>query len=173
MNIEKIAAFASIALIASGLGAWGANLVNGDIALKREISELKSEFKGLQAKFSSQNLSIDEVSNGVEELKKQLVWETPSLVQGWTNREGTFRRFSYAKSQDGWVHLRGVISGDAFYKHIFILPPGFRPKETETFGSISDQLVGRVDVQPDGKIIPKKGAKTWITLSGIKFYVGE
>ena len=57
-----------------------------------------------------------------------------SLTNGWTT-VGTSPVPSFGKDTNGFVHLRGRIRAGTLGSSAFNLPSGFRPAETESFGT--------------------------------------
>ena len=98
-------------------------------------------------------------------------WTTMTpLGGGWQAFPG-FSTPAYTKGTDNIVTLKGLLrlgtatSGTV----IFTLPSGFRPKETLLIPNISNQLIGRVDINENGQIIFRNGSNTWFSLDGISF----
>lgn len=78
---------------------------------------------------------------------------------------------AYTKGTDGLVTLKGLLRlGTATPGTvIFTLPAGFRPKETVLIPNISNQLIGRVDINASGQISFQLGSNAWFSLDGISF----
>ncbi len=106
----------------------------------------------------------------------------------WSNWDSGFNHNSAAfyKDQFGVVHLKGLVKakdgsvgqcaaveGDLT---IFQLPAGYRPARREVHVAISNEQLGRVDIDSDGTVsagvaTPNTvaNAKGWLSLDGITF----
>lgn len=78
----------------------------------------------------------------------------------------------YWKDPLGWVHLRGMIKNGTLGVGAFTLPPGLRPPGQTVHFALSNNAVGRVDVHPEGTVMPMSpSSNLWISLFGIHFKV--
>lgn len=94
----------------------------------------------------------------------------PAFANAWVAFGGTDQVPAFWRDPFGWVHLRGVAKNGTVGSSLGTLPPGFRPPANERFVVISNDAVGRVDVEPDGDVIPKSPSNnTYVSLSGIRF----
>lgn len=88
----------------------------------------------------------------------------------WANFGGGWGVAAYYRDILGWVHLRGIISSGTVGQSALTLPPGYWPAVNETFSVISNNAIGRVDVQTNGQVIPQSpSSNIWVSLSGIQF----
>jgi hypothetical protein len=100
-----------------------------------------------------------------------------SFLNGWSNFGG-WQMAQYRKIGDE-VRLRGLVAGGTFGATVglmFYLPVGFRPPLGEIFGvDVANSVQGRVEVQPDGRVIAwgtaASGSNAYLSLSGIVFSV--
>ena len=103
----------------------------------------------------------------------QAAWANVTFDTGWTDYDATnYYPASYFKDSFGVVHLRGLTkrtSGST--TKMFTLPSGFRPTKNVIFGSISSNLVARVDSDSSGAFFLGAGgvATDWVALDGITF----
>ncbi|MFC5611269.1 phage tail spike protein [Metabacillus niabensis] len=89
---------------------------------------------------------------------------------GWTDYDTVnYIGASYTKSADGFVKLRGMVTGGAVGTVIGTLPVGCRPLRIEVFPVQTSSGEGRVDVQSNGYVILRSGGTGWVSLSGIEF----
>jgi hypothetical protein len=93
---------------------------------------------------------------------------------GWTNYGATFAPAAYTKTDDGFVHLRGLIRGgtSSGTAMAFVLPAGYRPVVgTELFvvATAPDGTAGRIDVQTSGNVVMTKVSSAWMSLAGVSF----
>lgn len=101
-------------------------------------------------------------------------WQTPTLLNGWTNYGTFLNAAGYWKDSFGVVHLRGVIRNGTSGSFIFVLPSGYRPPIRELLPSISTSSGGiftlaRVDILSTGEIQHMSGGTEYITLDGLTF----
>lgn len=94
----------------------------------------------------------------------------PPYQNSWVNFGSGWQDGGYWRDPLGWVHLRGLVKSGTVGSALATLPPGFRPKLSETFIVSSNSATGRVDVQADGQIIPQApSSNTYVSLSNIRF----
>jgi hypothetical protein len=107
----------------------------------------------------------------------------------WQNFDaGTFNAAAFTRDRSGFVHLKGLVkavskgvgdqacgasNGIADY-YIFFLPPGYAPAQQEVHATLSNHVLGRVNVFADGGVsfeFPTtwSDAHQWIVLDGISF----
>lgn len=98
-------------------------------------------------------------------------WTTMTPLGGSWQAYPGFTTPSYTKGTDGLVTLRGLLRLGSTTPGtvIFTLPTGFRPKETLLIANISNQSVGRVDINANGQISFQLGSNVWFSLDGISF----
>lgn len=102
-------------------------------------------------------------------------WHAVTFLNGWTNYGSGWATAAYTITEDGWVHLKGLVKGGDITKALFQLPAGYRPVEIHMFApKINGAGVGRLDVRTDGTVMngfPTDGniSATWTSLSGISF----
>lgn len=95
------------------------------------------------------------------ELRSSVDWVFVTAFQnGWTNQgqppQASFKRIG------SWAVVRGFISGGTMGAAAFTLPVGFRPTIGQLGPSwgedaIATELLGRVDVNTDGSVVPVVG----------------
>jgi hypothetical protein len=94
----------------------------------------------------------------------------PAFVNSWVNFAAGWQVAGFWRDPLGLVHLRGLIKSGTVGSTAFTLPPGFRPSVSETFATISNGAVGKVDVITDGTVVPTTPSNnTYVSLSGIQF----
>ena len=94
----------------------------------------------------------------------------PAFTNSWTNFGSNWAPASFWRDPLGFVHLRGLIKSGVVDSAAFTLPPGFRPKVNEVFGTVSNAAIGRVDVLTDGTVVPAAPSNNaWVALGGIHF----
>lgn len=97
----------------------------------------------------------------------------PAFQNSWVNYGGwgdaAFRRIGNV------VFLAGLIKDGSIGASAFTLPVGFRPSarvgmaSAELYGTIGNSAIGRVNVYPDGRVVPDLGSSGWYALAGISF----
>lgn len=94
----------------------------------------------------------------------------PAFENSWVNYGSGWQEAGYWRDPLGWVHLRGLTKSGTVGSPMFTLPPGFRPKLSETFIVSSNSATGRVDVQSDGKVIAQSpSSNAYVSLSNVRF----
>jgi hypothetical protein len=97
-------------------------------------------------------------------------WHAASLQNKWVNYGSGYNNAAYTLTDDGWVHLRGLVKNGTLDAAIFTLPVGYRPPARELLGvSTSTDVHGRIDVMSDGKVVATTGSNAWISLDGLLF----
>lgn len=102
-------------------------------------------------------------------------WHAPSLLNGWVNYGSSFPPAGYTITEDGWVHLRGLIKSGDVTKVIFNLPAGYRPVFQHIFSvKITGKDAARLDVKTNGDLIGGAAADApvstaWTSLDGVSF----
>lgn len=128
-----------------------------------ESDDLNQNFKDL-----AEGTGINEVV--ARHVEAQQDWVALSLKNSWVTYSNDWTTGSYWKDSQGFVHLTGLVKNGS--GNIATLPAGYRPAIREVYHVItSGEVEGRVDVYPDGEIVPSAiASNTWVTLSGITFY---
>lgn len=94
----------------------------------------------------------------------------PAFTNAWVNFDGGWGPAAFWRDPLGIVHLRGLIKNGTVGQPVFTLPPGFRPAVNETFSTISNGAVGRVDVTTDGLVTAQApSSNIYVSLSGLTF----
>lgn len=94
---------------------------------------------------------------------------SPPFENSWVYYGGGWQEPGFWKDPLGFVHLRGMMKSGTLTTAAFTLPPGFRPDKGEIFNAVTDTGSGRVDVLPDGTVVPQSGGTGFVSLSGIYF----
>jgi hypothetical protein len=98
-------------------------------------------------------------------------WQTPTLLNAWTNLGGGFNTTEYYIDKESVVHLKGIVKNGTIGTVIFSLPVGYRPTAQYVFTVISGTGFGRVDVASNGDVIVGSGNNSGVSLDGISFRV--
>ncbi len=96
----------------------------------------------------------------------------PAFANSWIKYDTTYNPPHFWKDPWGNVHVRGLIKSGTLGVAAFILPQGYRPEYRQLFASISNDTLGRIDVTPDGQVIPMVTAgatNAWYSLDTINF----
>ncbi len=99
-------------------------------------------------------------------------WTSPSgnYQNGWMPYGDGYNSFGYFKDRCGIVHLRGLVKNGSIGQSIFTLPNGYWPENREIHCvRTHPQDSARVDILPNGQILPVSGSPPWISLDGISF----
>jgi len=122
-------------------------------------------------------LTVAHAANGTHNIIAS-VWRTvgatgePAFSNSWVLFGSVYEAPAFYKDMNGRVHLRGMTSGGSpIPGAIFTLPVGYRPALRETFATVSNGALGRIDVYPDGQVRAELGSNAWFNLSGASFSV--
>jgi glycerol-3-phosphate acyltransferase PlsY len=98
-------------------------------------------------------------------------WTAPSLLNSWVNLGGAYSVAGYFRDTLGMVHLRGVIAaGSVWTAVMFVLPVGYRPSYEAVFPVVSNNALGRLDIDTSGNVFMSgAGSTAWVSLDGISF----
>ncbi|MEF2156387.1 glycosyl hydrolase family 28-related protein [Luteimonas sp. FXH3W] len=99
-------------------------------------------------------------------------WITPTYLNSW-GQQTSYTAVGYMKDENGWVHLRGMLLGGAVPDALFTLPAPYRPPTIAVFAAESSNGASRIEVHPDGNVLPVVAAGNNPSLDGIRFYVGN
>ena len=96
------------------------------------------------------------------------------MGNGWTAYGTFYATPQYTKSPDGIVTIKGLIKGGTATNLTWMakLPPGYRPKKTLAFSTVSGAGEARIDVGESGYLVFRSGDAGWMSLSNIS-YVAE
>lgn len=106
-------------------------------------------------------------------------WQTPTLVNGWSNLGG-YQSARYVLEDSKLVRIEGAITGGttAAGTTLFTLPTGYRPAADQIFTCYTGQPAAAeraisIYITTAGvvKIDGGFAAQTWISLSGIAFRI--
>jgi hypothetical protein len=100
----------------------------------------------------------------------------PTLLNSWVNFAGGFDVAAYWRDSSGVVHLEGLIAAGAtaLGTTLFVLPAGYRPPLRNVNATISNGVLARVDVLPDGSVVTDSGVSAaWLSLAGITFRAAQ
>ena len=98
-------------------------------------------------------------------------WIAPSLINSWANYGAGYENAGYYKDSQGMVHLRGLIRTGTIGTVAFVLPAGYLPSINILFTTLSNSILGRVDIDTSGNVRPNAGNSAWISLNKISFRV--
>lgn len=94
----------------------------------------------------------------------------PAFVNAWVNFGGSYEGAGYLRTVDGFVRLFGVIKSGTVGNSAFTLPPGYRPTTLKTLPTLSNNAIGRVDIDTAGVVTPQTpSSNVWVVLDGLTF----
>lgn len=99
----------------------------------------------------------------------QQAYRPAVYLNGWVDFSISYYGASYFKDANGFVHLRGLLKSGTMAASAFSLPAGYRPGNNTVYCVISNNAIGRVDVQANGDVLMAAGSNLWISLDGITF----
>lgn len=117
----------------------------------------------------SNNYSLNRANHGGIDTVE--AWITPVLQNGWEIFSPD-NALGYRKLPDGTVELKGLtkkVNTSTDGQAIFTLPVGYRPQDYKVFIAISNNGVGRIDIDTNGNVAFQLGSNSWISLNNIRF----
>lgn len=114
---------------------------------------------------------LDEELSRLEATLSAPKFIAPTLLNSWVNYGAGWAVAGFYMDGLGRVHLKGLVKSGTTTAGttIFTLPKGYRPAESLVFVIVSNDLVGRVDVYPNGNVAIVVGSATWLSFNGISF----
>ena len=98
-------------------------------------------------------------------------WQDVTFENSWVNFGSTFNDAQFRSIGDKQVQLRGIVKdgtvGSGF--PVFTLPEGFRPVKDYIFPVVSNNALGRIDVEDTGGVEVVIGSNVFVSLDGILF----
>jgi hypothetical protein len=107
----------------------------------------------------------------------QEAWKDATYHSGWRHHAPGWNPAGFMIDSMGFVHLRGLVAGTVAgvvidrdpYSVIFTLPAGYRPPFREVYCVQSADILGRLDITPEGQVYVIRGNTHWLSLDGITF----
>ena len=97
-------------------------------------------------------------------------WTTATLTNGWVNYGYGYNNAAYRKIGK-IVTLRGMVKSGTMGVSIMTLPTGYRPVASCILTTLSNNVIGRVDINSAGVVVALVGTNNWISLDGISFSI--
>lgn len=97
-------------------------------------------------------------------------WIVPTFTNSWVNYGSTHAVVGFRRHK-GFVILKGLMKSGTLGVPAFVLPEGYRPAEQLLFPTISNALIGRIDIFANGDVVPSQSTNAWVTLSHISFFI--
>lgn len=123
-----------------------------------------------------QNISVIDRRLKTLEVEVRPDWRDAELKNGWLAYGNGFDNPGFYKTDNGLVSLRGVIASGTVTSGtvLFTLPAEYRPENANMFVTVSNagasDIIGRVDVMPNGDVVIQDGGNTFLSLDGVHFY---
>lgn len=96
-----------------------------------------------------------------------------SFSNSWVDSGATYYSARYMKDPHGIVRLAGRIKDGTIGSAAFTLPTGYRPAYTLQFAVLSNNDIGKIQVNSDGEVTPASPAvNTWVQLDNVAFFAG-
>ena len=111
-------------------------------------------------------------------LQYQTSWTSATYDATWTTYASEWGPAAYYRTNDGMVHLRGLVkrtSGSG--TTVFTLPAGYRPPHKHLLMTVGSGGIARVDVGTDGAVVfvsslsGTVSVTDWLSLNDLKFSV--
>lgn len=90
-------------------------------------------------------------------------WTTPTLLNSWVDY-GLGRQAVRYKKTGGQVEIQGVLKSGTIASPAFTLPAGYRPASGLMWAANANDAIGRLDIEPDGDVIPSFGSNVWFSI---------
>ena len=113
----------------------------------------------------SDNFDSNDVVSQTEYDSYDSGWIYPTFKNGWVNYDGSYGYTRYRKINNV-VHIEGLIMSGTISTTLpcFILPEGMRPQHRLLKATLSNSVVGRLDIDTDGYVIPHSGSNIWYSV---------
>jgi hypothetical protein len=119
------------------------------------------------------NIVGEQVDKLTDRLTGKLIWQEPDLKNDWVKYEEPHGGIKYAKTNDGMVHLMGMAKDGKDNKKIFELPKKYRPKNTLFMPIVTyGDKMARCKINQNGEVEVSNSNSTWVSFSGVSYYVG-
>ena len=86
------------------------------------------------------------------------------FLNSWVNFASGNATAAYRKDGEGTVHIKGLVKSGTIGQPIFTLPVGFRPLLDHNIATISNEAVGRLEIEADGDVVPAIGDNTFFSI---------
>lgn len=99
-------------------------------------------------------------------------WVAPTLLNSWVNYGGVYQTPGYYKDPLGMVHLRGLVKDGTTTAGttLFTLPVGFRPLAQTVCITLTNSVLGTMNIETDGDVNVGGGTSSaWFSLENITF----
>ena len=97
----------------------------------------------------------------------------PVFQNSWQNQlAGTNTVAAFCMDRFGWVHIKGIVKTGAPPSTIFTLPPAYWPPEVYNLATISNSLLGMINILQNGQVQATIGNSAWFSIDNIHFRVG-
>lgn len=127
---------------------------------------LASEVKSLYESNADTNVLSDAEANTLTNIPYN-TYTAPTLLNGWVNYGGDYSTAGYMKDENGNVFIRGLVRYGTISTTLpmFYLPVGYRPSRKIIRAIVtSPNVMGRLDIAPDGAVIPNAGSNAWFSI---------
>lgn len=98
---------------------------------------------------------------------------SPAFENSWANFGAGRQTAAFRVDERGAVFLKGLVRAGTLNTACTTLPVGYRPPLAITLATISNNVLGRVDVDANGGVIAAKdsiGSNVFVSLDGISFF---
>jgi hypothetical protein len=116
---------------------------------------------------------INDLQDEVVAIETQLITDTftevTSFSNSWVNYGSGYDTAGYYKDAYGYVHLKGLLKNGTITLTMFTLPAGYRPAYRYLFATLSNDALGRCDIDTSGNVIAVTGNTAWISINGLVF----
>lgn len=115
----------------------------------------------------------NELARLLNSLETPPAWTAVTFQNGWVNIGGGFAPASFRKHANGLVEVKGLIRGTTINTVAFTLPVGLRPTEIRIYPADTNAGHGRLDVRPNGDVLPTAGGLGHHSIESITFFAEQ
>lgn len=102
----------------------------------------------------------------------KLSYITPTLLNSWV-QQASYTTVGYRKDKNGYVHIKGAVTGGSGQTIIFTLPAEYRPTDgTKIFACASSSGACVINVGTNGNVVALSATGNNPCFDGIYYYVG-
>ena len=143
----------------------------GNEPTQEEMDELIKVTGYIDGEYALNNKEmLGHLMKGIREKanKKQEDWITPTLLNGWVEVPGY--SVGYYKDEFGIVRLRGRIMSGVMPSSMFMLPVGYRPKQSYTVPMLTGSKIDYISVSSYGVVTTSSSSNnSLVVLDSVQF----
>lgn len=169
--------------ITGTVGIYGLTINGGRFQFRNATGNERSFKQGASVTMYQPTVNLQAMDNATAELVVDNIidghvsvgtqtYTAPGLTNSWANTYALangLESAGYIRRPDGYVMLKGTLSGGVVGSPMFTLPAGYRPANTQLFTVLSNDALGKLSVNSNGEVTLQIGNNTYASLDGISF----